>query len=282
MVRNLEKRLLLVTFIFISVLFIEPIITGPALLIENACAPDREFQQDISIPSNELQFLELVFGKGDELELIFTVEVEQELPIDVWFVDSVNYVRLRDGNEFLYLIDGSEQEITKASKVVSVTQHGTYVLVLANYNNDTVDVNLAYDLNTYPEEVEEDSTPLWQEYYVMLPLGIAIGLIAGLLISRLSKRSGMKETKKKPKTPKKKKKSKPKKVEKEGDIEEEINEEGDEEPEEPPKKEKKKRRVKKEDAKPEEKEPLPKFCGHCGKPVTTRFCPFCGKEAGMT
>ena len=102
----------IILLVFLLSLVIDSLLVDSYIFYRNASAPDREFQENITIPTNELQVLNLVFTEGDELELIFTIQVEQELPIDVWFVDSVNYVRLVDGNEFVYFIDGSDQEVT--------------------------------------------------------------------------------------------------------------------------------------------------------------------------
>lgn len=245
------------------------------LLVPIASAPTREFEEDITIPSDEFYTLELGFSEGDELELIFTLEVEQSLPIDVWFVNYANYVRLVDGNEFLYFIDGSGQDITKASKVVSVTQLGTYILVLANYNNVTVDVSFTYDINVYPEEEpEEETVPLWKEPYIMLPLGLIIGILVGVLASRLYRRSGKRAPRTAAKAPKKKTKThedtkakpiatsqKPKKKVKLRKAKKIVVEDTEETP--------------KEEV---EKAPSPNFCGNCGKPVETPFCPFCGEK----
>jgi hypothetical protein len=277
----------MVIVLFLLILLADSLLMKTNPIIPNASAPPREFEKDITIPSNEFYILELGFSEGDELELIFTLEVEQSLSIDVWFVNYANYVRLVDGNEFLYFIDGSGQEITQAQKVVSVTQHGPYVLVLANYNNVTVDVHLTYDINVYPEE---ETVPLWKEPYVMLPLGLIIGIVVGVLAFRISHRSGKGTPKTAAKAPSKKadikksQKAKPKAAEKtiakkkaekvkkkepvlaKKTAAEEIEEVESGEVE--------------EKTKAAEKAPSTRFCGHCGKPVETRFCPFCGKEAG--
>jgi len=255
------KNVLLITGIFLCILMItDSFFTESDLLSQEASAVPREFEENITIPSGQIVPLDLLFTQGDELELIFDMEVKENLPVDIWFVDYANYVRLVDGHEFLFFIDGSGKDLKKAQKVVTITLKGTYELVFANYNNDTVEVNLKYDINTYPEEkeeVQEEETPLMQEFYVIFPLGLTIGLVVGFLLAGIVRKP--KKGKAKPEKEKPKKKTKKKKVKKKAPKETNSSETED---------------------KPEtvKKAPSPKFCGHCGKPVETPFCPFCGKE----
>lgn len=300
--RQLKTIMILISLFLLLTLVADSLFVEQNLLIQNACAPNREHSENITIPANDIASLNLAFNTGDELELIFGLTVKQDLPISVWFVNYANYVRLVDGNEFLFYIDGSKENIKTASMIVSVTQKGSYVLVLTNNNNETVDVFLNYDVNTYPEEADTSSSgsekgtsiPLWKEFYIMLPLGLVIGILAGFLISRkisrtkkstskpgnkvTSKKNDIKKRKKK--TPKKKpevkkvKKKKPvvnNKTEPE-DLKELDSEEGQTDTstvapsnhvEEP--------KAKKEGT-------APQFCGNCGKLAKTKFCPYCGKE----
>jgi hypothetical protein len=167
-------------------------------------------------------------------------------------------VRLVDGNEFLFFIDGSQKDVTKATKIVTVTQHDAYALVFANYNNVSVDVNLKYDVNIYPEESGE----FWKEPYVMFPLGLIIGILVTFIVFRV--RGGPKKGKKKPS--KSKKKTPSKKVKKrvsKSAIETPSEKVTEKEPEQAP---------------ATEEKASSQFCGNCGKSVETPFCPYCGKE----
>ncbi len=277
--KKLNNYIFVVMIVFLLSLVADSFLTDPNIFYQDASAPTREFEENITIlpydptnPGNNRAFFELGFSQEDELEFIFTLKVKENLPIDFWFVNYANLVRLVDERPFLFFIDGSDQNVTQASKVISLTVYDVYTLVFVNNNNVSVEVNINYDVNVYPpeeEKEEETSTPLWKEYYVMLPLGLIIGIIAGLLISRVFKKSKQEGPEKDSKSPKKKEKGKPRKADK-----------GEKEPEEPPKREKRKRRVKKEEPIQVPEKVLPKFCGHCGKPVTTPFCPHCGKEAG--
>jgi hypothetical protein len=275
-----KSYLLPVVIVFFLALSAESLFIGSDTITQNASALKREFEENITVESNGFKVLDLSFSAGEELELIFFFEVEQGLPIDVWFVNYANYVRLVDGNEFLFFIDGSQQEVTKATKIVSVTQHDAYALVFANYNNDTVDVYLSYDITVYPEEEDKgDEIPLWKEYYVMLPLGLVIGLLVGFLVFRViggSKKSKPKKGKKKPSKSKKKVPSKPKKKVKTRAKKVSAVETEDVEPEEEVESEEE---VTKETSEAKSEEST-QFCGNCGSPVTTKFCPNCGEEAG--
>ena len=309
---NLKSYLLVIVFVFFLISLAEPLMMRSTLFIGEASAHAREFEVDLNIPVNGTQALTFEFNKGDEMEIIFTFQVEQELPVDVWFVDLFNYGRLVDAREFLYFIDGSGQQITQASKIVSVTQSGAeYILVFANYNDEPVDVHLAYDVNVYPPEPEEE-TPFWQSTVFLAVVALLVGILIGLAVSRISRRSekaaGKKPSKKdkkrkgkKAKSKDKKKKSKkakkPKSKETEPEIsEEEAAEEESEAAEDEEAEEVEEEVVEDEEAEEVEEEPSaeteeveeepeideeatsPSFCGHCGKAVETAFCPFCGKE----
>jgi hypothetical protein len=288
--KKVNNYIIVIMVIFLLGLIADSLVTETNIFYQDAVAPGREFNENVTIPANDFGVLELQFQKGTELELIFSLEVKQEgKVIDVWFVNYANYVRLVDGNEFLFFIDGSAQEITKATKIVTVMQYDAYALVLANYNNVSVDVYLTYDINVYPQE-EDTSTngsdkgeeiPLWKEYYVMLPLGLVIGIIVGLLGSRIMGRSGNKEPKAGSKTPSKKaKKKKPqKKVTPAAAPEKKKKVKKPEKKERVVEKKEEVEEPKEEKSVVTEKAPSTKFCGSCGSPVTSKFCQSCGAEA---
>ncbi len=254
-----KSRMLPIVLLFLSVLFIDAILIGSHTFSQNASAVERKFEETITIEPDKFRFLELSFSEGNEMEFIFHVEVNQGLPVDLWFVNSANYDRLEAALDFLYFIDGSQKNVTKATKIVTVTQHDIYYLVFVNYNNATVDVYLTYNINIYPEE--EKTKDFWKEPYIMFPMGLIIGIVTVVLAFRVKGRSkkGKKQIskveKKVPSKKVKKVKTRAKKV-----VSEEAEPMGTEEAQ-----------------KIEEKAPT-KFCGHCGKPVETPFCPYCGKE----
>jgi hypothetical protein len=252
-----------IVLLFLLILFVDAIFVDSHTFSQNASGVEREFEETITIEPDKIMVLDLSFSEGEEMEFIFYVEVEQELPIDVWFVNYANYVRLIDNRTFLFFIDGSQQDVTKATKIITMTQHDAYALVFANYNKVTVDVYLTYDINVYPEEKE--TKEFWKEPYIMLPLGLIIGILVTFLIFRVaggSKKGKKKSSKPKKKTPSKKVKKRVSKgalATPSGTVNEEKTEE----------------------AKPEaEEKTSTQFCGNCGKPVETAFCPYCGNEVG--
>jgi hypothetical protein len=266
-----KSNLLVIVVILLLILVADPLLRSPTPFYETASAYTREYEWDITIPADDFQALELSFRKGDELEFIFSLDVKEDLPIDIWFVNYANYVRMVDGHDFLFYIDGSGQDIKQVQKVVTVTQHDSYRLVLANYNNESVNVYLTYDINIYPQE----ETPLWKEPFVILPLGLLIGILVGFFAFRMVERLKKGTPKTVAKTPLKE--AKAKKVKKAKAEATKVTK--------TPKPEKEEPKVMKKEPSKKTVEPtvvgkalIPSFCGNCGKPVQTRFCPYCGKE----
>lgn len=266
-----KSNMLVIVILLLLILVANPLLRSSTPFYETASAHTRELERDITIPADDFQTLELLFRKGDELEFIFSLDVKQDLPIDIWFVNYANYVRMVDGHEFLFYIDGSGQDIKQAQKVVTVTQHDSYWLVLANYNNQSVNVYLTYDINIYPKE----ETPLWKEPFVILVLGLLIGILVGFFVSRMIKRSKSGAPKAVAKTPLKK--TNAMNLKKAKTEAPKITKTPKPEKEEP-------KAIRKETSKKTaeptivDKAPIPSFCGNCGKPVQTRFCPYCGME----
>jgi hypothetical protein len=356
-----KSYILTVVMLFFLTLSAESLFMGSDTIFQNASALTREFEENITVESEGFRVLDLSFSAGEELELIFYLEVEQGLPIDVWFVNYANYVRLVDGREFLFFIDGSQKNVTKATKIVTVTQHDAYALVFANYNDDTVDVYLNYDITVYPlssetppisgkvvdeqgdpiegaivqlknntgyivatfttlttgdfefrdipfgtynliiftdgyEENNEqsvnispgtptvdagnielnaisepsDETPLSEEPYIMFPLGLVIGIIVVFLVFLVIGTSKKGISKKGNKTPSKPAKKTPSKK-----VKKRISKTAIATPSE------KVTEKKTEETQPDTEKKAPtQFCGSCGSPVDTKFCPNCGEEAG--
>lgn len=255
-----------IVMMFLLILFVDAIFVDSHTFSQNASGVEREYEETITIEPDKIMVLDLSFSEGEEMELIFYVEVEQELPIDVWFVNYANYVRLIDNRTFLFFIDGSQQDVTKATKIITVTQHDAYALVFANYNNVTVDVYLTYDINIYPEE--EETKEFWKEPYVMFPLGLIIGILITFLVFRVKGRSKKGKAKKGKRKPTQTKKEAPSKKVKKRVSKSAIASPAEKMPVGEP-----------EEAQPEtEKKASTQFCGNCGKAVETQFCPYCGKE----
>lgn len=241
----------------------------PHTPIHAVSARTMEFETNVTVPANSTTALDFEFLQGEEFELIFTFQVKEKLPIDVLFVNDDNYMLFLAGGQFLYYIDGSGQQLMQATKIVTVTQIDTYNLVFANYNNQSVEIYLSYDINIYPITPPEDTTAetnaqFWETPIFMLPLGLVIGILIGTLIGRISRKSKEKEAKLAKKDKNRKSEAKKKDAGEDTSSEDAEREKESEAEESAP-----------EDA---EESPAPSFCGHCGKPANTPFCPHCGKK----
>jgi hypothetical protein len=96
--------------------------------------------------------------EGEEFEIVFSLQVKNNLPIDIWFVTEDHYFLLVSGAQFLFFIDGSEQEVIYTKNIVSLAEHDLYKLVMTNTNNQTVEANVIYEIRTYYTESEETSS----------------------------------------------------------------------------------------------------------------------------
>jgi len=234
-----------------------------------------KFEENITISPNGLQSIDFNLQEGEEFEIIFTLQVKETLPIDVWFVNEDHYLLLVNGAQFLFFIDGSEQEVTYTKKIVTLTEHDLYKLVMTNYyNNQTVEVNVIYEIRAYYAYSGETS--------YLYPLLFAIVILVVLVIVLFIKYRGLKQAE--PKVSKKTS-SKKGKTHKAKKAESKINEKA-------LSKKAKTRKPKKEEPKAVEiapskeaveprvfeKTPSPRFCGHCGKPVDTPYCKHCGRK----
>ena len=188
-----------------------------------------------------------------------------------------HYLLLVNGAQFLFYIDGSEQEVTYTRKIVTLTEHDNYKMVIANYNNQTVEANIIYEIRTYFAETSSEDLPI-----VFYPLLLAIVILVVLVIVLLFKTRNYKQTISKisEKAPiKKNKKHKPKKTKPKVTEKATLKKVEAQRPKyvvpkatanEP---HEKAEAVVSDQAKPKASEKItPKFCGHCGKPVTTPFC----------
>ena len=263
---------------------------GPSPLFQEAIGERIEFEvekfeENLTIQPNTFQTINFNIQEGEKIEVVFTLQVKEALPVDVWFLNEDHYLLLVNGAQFLFYIDGSDQEVTYTRKIVTLTEHDNYKLVIANYNNQTVEANIIYEIRTYYAETGETSS---EDLPIFLyPLLLAIVILVVLVIVLLFKTRNYKQTISNiSKAPVKKgekhkaKKAKPKvsekatiknaKTRKSKYIESKVSAE--------------KPSKKTEAAISEQEEPkvlkkvTPKFCGHCGKPVTTPFCTYCGRK----
>jgi hypothetical protein len=260
-------------FILIISLVISPTPFKSIQIVLKTSAENKEFKmekfnENLTLPYGGVKTIDINLENGTDFEIIYTIQVKEGLPIDLWLVNEDNYLLLISDVNFLYYIDGSDQEVSYTKKIVSLKEEGLYKLVMANiYNNQTVTANVIYDIRNF--QANSDKTPSDDISIFWYPMIIAIIILAVLSTILLVKVRKLKQEKEEvskkalpKKRPKKRKTKKPKpKIEKETI------------PEERPK-----------NVIPKEK--FPKitedvnlgFCGYCGESVSTPFCKNCGKK----
>ena len=220
-----------------------------------------EFNENYSIPKNKIQTIDFTFQEGNKLEIIYTIQVEDNLPIDIWFVDEDNNLLLNGGAQFLYFIDGSEQKTSYEKKFVTVTKHDNYKLVLTNYyNNQTINAAIEGEVRTYQEEVKDNSLNLIQiSHYLLIVISIIFIVMTMVLSLKLHKTNRAKVLEFEKNAIKRKNSNKFKKNSR---------------------KNKRTKRTKSKNIKNENKkssDPV-NYCGYCGEIVNTPFCKKCGKK----
>jgi hypothetical protein len=245
-----------------------------------ASAKQKEYdvekdQQTMVIPRNDFKSMDLNFKEGKELEFVFTIEVKDNFPIDIWFVNEDNYLLLSGGAQFLFFIDGTDQKVSYAKKIVTLKEHDTYKLVLTNYyNNQSVQVDIKYEMRTYSGSSDENVN-LYIILYTLLIVVVVLGSFLIMVVirnsrpgrsrskkidginSRHSKKKGSNNKNHKRRARTSAKKPKSKKIEKPK-----------------PKIEKNTKAEPKKSVVPE----AGSFCGYCGAPSDTPFCKNCGKK----
>ena len=131
---RLLSLIILIT-ILASLFLIRPIPFAQKAAAEHREFEVKKFEEKITIPSNNYQAIDINFQEGKKLEVIFTLQVKQDLPIDIWFVNEDNYMLLSGGAQFLYFMDGTAQQISYTKKIVTLSAHENYKLVMTNYYN---------------------------------------------------------------------------------------------------------------------------------------------------
>ncbi|ODS41245.1 MAG: hypothetical protein A7315_06750 [Candidatus Altiarchaeales archaeon WOR_SM1_79] len=234
----------------------------------------NKFDENISVPSNGLRAIDLNLQEGEKIEIVFTMQVKEGLPIDVWFLNEDHYLLLVSGAQFLFFIDGSAQEVAYTRKIVTLTEHDLYKLVITNYyNNQTIEVNIIYEIRTYYAETGKTSSENLSIFIYLLFLTVIILVV--LVIALFFKTRSYKQAKSK--VPKNVSREKIKKQKLKKDNTHKIKQTKQKvTDEELPKKS--------EVLVPKKVEPevsdkvTPSFCGYCGKPLSTPFCKNCGRK----
>ena len=238
----------------------------------------KELNEKVTIPRNDLRAIDFNFQDGKELEVIYTIQENQGLPIDLWFVNEDNYLLLTNGAQFLYLVDGTGKQVSYTKKVVVLTEHDNYKLVMTNYySNQTVEVDIMGEIRTFKESSEENSLEFSSNLFYALIIIIMILVVLLIVLSLKLYKSNQtriitsnKHLKKKGKAGKTKK---DKSKDKSNDSIKKTRS-------------KKSKQTKNKDfnkltskqSKTKIKSDSNNFCGYCGEPVNTPYCKYCGRK----
>ena len=115
-------------------------------------AEQKEFQlksydQKLQFQKNGIKSIDINYREGEKLEFVFNIQVKDNLPIDIWFVNEDNYLLLSNGAQFLFYIDGSGSQLSYAKRIVTLTEHDNYKLVMTNYYaNQSIQLDISYEL----------------------------------------------------------------------------------------------------------------------------------------
>ena len=221
--------------------------------INSVIAEQREFEvkryeENITVPTNSFRSIDINYHEGKELEVIYELKVNNNLPVDVWFVNDDNFLLLSASAQFLFYIDGSGTQVTNVKRIVSLDEYDDYKLVITNYYaNRSVEIDIEYELRIYPESSWLDNISLI--IIISLSIIVIILVIFLVLFSKRIQKLEEHRIRKEIKGRSKKKRSK-------GTIISKDN------------------KNRKQEI---ESEPFG-FCGYCGKQVDTPYCRSCGKN----
>jgi len=155
----------------------------------------KEFNENVTIPRNDFRAIDFKFQDGKELEVIYTIQESQGQPIDLWFVNEDNYLLLTNGAQFLYLVDGTSKQVSYTKKLVVLTEHDNYKLVMTNYySNQTVEVDIMGEIRTFKDSSEENSlnfsSILFYALIIIIIILTILLIVLGLKL-RKSKQTGI-------------------------------------------------------------------------------------------
>ena len=164
---------------------------------------------------------------------------------------------------FKNFTDGTSQQVSYAKKVVTLTKHDNYKLVLTNYyNNQTVDVSITGEIRTFEDRSKGTTLGFSYILIIIIIILVVVIIVLGFTIHKYKRAEGKELDKV---LGKKAKKDKPKK--------------GKDKDKRSAKKEKSKKAKSEAARKPTKAQGTPSdFCGYCGKPVDSPFCKHCGRK----
>jgi hypothetical protein len=147
-----------------TIIFIFVIVLGTCLIpsISKASSGTDTIREDYHVGHP------ISFHSGTSISISYTVQVTSGPDIDIYFVDSTNYVYLNDGREFEYYSALTDEHTSYSKNQATFTEYGDYYLVFDNSDlgptdppwNFADDVAYAdYTINTqiyYPPQNENN------------------------------------------------------------------------------------------------------------------------------
>lgn len=125
------------------------------------------------------------FTSGKSITIKYTMDVTDGPNIDVYFLDSQNYAKYQNLDQFEYFSSMSEENTIHTSKEITLTEHDTYYLVFDNtdigtdppwnFYNDIAYIN--YDISTninYWGEAED--------WYLLLSIVLILIVVVVIMI----------------------------------------------------------------------------------------------------
>ena len=160
-----------------------------ALILPGFVMAESDSGTDV-IEKDYLTAHSLSFLYGDSITITYTVNVTLGPNIDVFVVDSENYLKMSKDEHFEYYGDYSKVNTTHTNQTMTFTDFNTYYLVLDNtifetypsknmvYNSSTVKWTLNWDIE------ESESGNVCSSVMLLTMSIILIGLISMIHILR--------------------------------------------------------------------------------------------------
>jgi len=138
------------------------------------------------------------FHSGSSIDISYTMEVTSGPNIDVFFIDSQNYVYLQDGRSFDYYVAMSDLNTMYASNDITLIEYDTYYLIFDNTDVETnppfnfVDdvAYVSYNIDTeiyYPSTFGDTSgTDGLNWLWILIPLIIIIVVVVAVVAAVLA------------------------------------------------------------------------------------------------
>ncbi|MFO8051530.1 MAG: hypothetical protein R6V01_07525 [Thermoplasmatota archaeon] len=160
-----------------KVLAIASIMTVLVLSVPSVCAAEMIERNNVSVSSDstETHLFGLFIEQGDDID----IEVESDLPVDVYMISMSSYTSF--SNDFSGAVY-SKEGVTSTSFTFTVPDSQSYYLVIYNPNNSTATVNYKYT-DVSADEAEE-AAKICGGLGIMCLVGIVVAIlvVVGIII----------------------------------------------------------------------------------------------------